>query len=129
MSVQKSKTLSQNEQSKVLWRSLARIQEKWGLNDTELAQLLHVNKATLSRWREAEETPVRSDKVKDEVLSNFIAVFRSLGAMFQNPGDQKIWLTSPHMDFGASPFELMIQSVAGLFYVRSYLDYIRGRGA
>lgn len=111
---------------------LGRIQKDWGFSNAEMARLLHVKPNTYGQWFKQKRVPIgRPPWPADmESVITVMAIHRSLGAMFQSAEDQILWLQGIHPDFaGLSPLNLAIQSVAGLYYLKAYLDYVRGRGA
>jgi hypothetical protein len=114
-----------------VWKSIARIQERWGFNAASMARLLHTKPPTFHSWKEREEIPVSQPPLTPdmEVVVAVIAIHRSLSAMFSNPHDQVAWLTAKHPTFEVTPIEFAIKSSANLFQLRSYLDFVRGRGA
>ena len=113
----------------ILMKALFRIGERWNLNDARLAQLLRKDRSQITRWKKPSGMPIKLDLATKEALQNLIAIYRSLGAIFQSTGDQVKWLGTKHPDFDDAPLSLMGSSMDGLFTVRKYLDYVRGRGA
>ncbi len=114
-----------------VWKSIARIQEKWGFNAATMARLLHTRPPTFHSWKEREEVPLSKLPLTPdmEVVVATIAIYRSLSAMFSNPQDQVAWLNAKHPAFEAAPIDFATKSSANLFQIRSYLEYVRGRGA
>lgn len=114
-----------------VWKTISNIQNKWELNAAEMARLLHTKAPTFHSWKERAEIPVsqRSLSPDMEVVVAVIAIYRSLSAMFSNPKDQIAWLTSKHPEFQVPPLKFAEASSPNLFQLRSYLDYVRGRGA
>lgn len=114
-----------------VWKAISNIQNKWELNAAEMARLLHTKAPTFHSWKKREEIPVSQAPLSPdmEVVVAVIAIYRSLSAMFTNPKDQVAWLTAKHPEFQLSPLKFAEASSPNLFQLRSYLDYVRGRGA
>lgn len=117
--------------AEVLCKTICRIQKIWGLNQAEISRLLHATPQTYGNWIKSKKIPLSNPySPENEVVIAFIAIYRSLGAMFQSPRDQILWLQSPHPQFdNQSPIQFAQQSSENVFGLRSYLDYVRGRGA
>jgi len=115
------------EARRTLFKALFRIKDFWQLNDTDFARLVHVDKTSISKWRDSEEVP---DKTRHaEVIKSVLALHRSLGSMFSDEKDQMLWLKTAHPNFGRPPLDIAQESMEGLFRMRRYVDFIRGRGA
>jgi len=120
------------ESQQVLYKVLAAIQADWGFNNVTMARLIHIRANTYGYWLKNQKIPIGAPPFSAdmEAVIVLIAIHRSLSAIFNRPADQVIWFKSPHPDFkGQSPLESAIDSVQGLFFLRAYLDYVRGRGA
>jgi hypothetical protein len=115
------------EARRVVCKALFKIAELWSLTDSRFAELLHVDKSTLSRWRDRQRVPIVGPQV--EINKTVLALHRSLGSMFRAPSDQVAWLMTPHPTIGRAPFDVATESLEGLFKIRRYVDYVRGRGA
>ena len=126
-----SKILPGSKQaSETIWKSVARIQEKWELNAAQMARLLHVKPPTFHNWKHQAEIPISAELTPDiELIIAVIAIYRSLSAMFASPKDQVAWLNSKHPQLQAIPIKFAESSSSNLFQLRSYLDFVRGRGA
>ena len=107
------------------------MQEQWQLSNKEISELLHIKPSTYHNWEQNERVPLGAKPfgLKTQMVITFLAIYRSLGAMFNNQEDQLIWLKSEHKYFKKSPFDFAKDSAGNLFALRSYLDYKRGRGA
>lgn len=111
---------------------LGRIQKSWDFTNVEMARLLHIRPNTYGNWINANKVPLGVPPWSPDIeaVISLMAIHRSLSAMFNLPDDQVIWLKTPHPDFRQeSPLNYAKASCAGLFYLKAYLDYIRGRGA
>ncbi|QQR80470.1 MAG: hypothetical protein IPJ69_14425 [Deltaproteobacteria bacterium] len=120
------------EPGKTLHKALTRLQETWGFTNAEMAKTLHLKANTYGNWIKSGEIPVGKPPYAPEIeiLVTLIAIFRSLGSMFQKFSDQVLWLETPHPHFQkASPLQFAQATCENLFYLRHYLDYARSRGA
>ena len=114
-----------------VWKAVSNIQDRWELKAAEMARLLHTKPSTFHSWKEKGEIPVSALPLTPdmEVVVAVIAIYRSLSAMFSNPKDQVAWLNAKHPEFHLAPIKFAEHSSPGLFQLRSYLDFVRGRGA
>lgn len=113
----------------LLLQALLRVGEQWGLSLAVLAEVLKKDRSRLTEWRKKGRLPEKLQPETKELLQNVLAIYRSLGAMFANKQDQIQWLQTDHPSLRGTPLHRMRSSMQGLFEVRAYLDYIRGRGA
>lgn len=115
-----------------MWKVLSRIQQDWEFTNLDMARLLHVRANTYGNWMARKETPYQKPPYlpETELIITVLSIFRSLGAMFSSPKDQILWLRTGHPDFrGDSPLKFAQASCENLYYLKAYLDYVRGRGA
>jgi hypothetical protein len=120
--------LSPEGQARAVYKAIFTFKEDARLTFDDLSKILSKNDATLKRWGKEKHVPL-NDKHLREAVSNFIAIFRSLSAMFVDKSDRAQWLKTIHPDLNMAPLEMMKDSFQGLLHVRAYLDYVRGRGA
>jgi hypothetical protein len=127
----KSKEIeNRNEkEARAAWKVVVTFQNELEISGDTLGKILSKERGTIQRWKKDQKIPLSSDKFLREAVSNFIAIYRSLGAMFANKNDRKIWMETTHNDFNEAPLNVMKESFSGLIQLRKYLDYIRGRGA
>lgn len=96
-----------------------------GLSGKEIAQILGVSEATVSRGR-SNPRYLSSDQYRIwESAILFIRAYRSLHVIVNNQRKEKIWLNSYNHALHGIPLELM-KSVEGLVDVVRYLDFSRG---
>lgn len=116
---------------RLLHKTIAHIQGAWAFTNAEMADFLHTKPNTYGYWLQKERIPLgKSLSPEMELVVALMAIYRSLGAMFVSAKDQVLWLRTPHPDFAhQSPLDFAKSSAENFFYLRSYLDYIRGRGA
>jgi hypothetical protein len=123
---------SSDQKQRILCQALITLQELLKFSNRDMAQILHIKPNTYGNWLQQKRVPLSSHGLapESEIIITVLAIYRSLGAMFQNSADQTIWLTSPHPDLkNISPLNFMKASCQNLFYLRTYLDFVRGRGA
>ena len=116
---------------RVLGRALIRLQGAWNFTNAEMANLIRVKPNTYGHWVKKKEVPFQRPpySAESEIMIALLSIFRSLGAMFVSSSDQILWLKTPHPRFGESPLEFARHSSENLFYLKQYLDHVRGRGA
>lgn len=109
------------DRSAILSKATLRAAERLGLSGRQLAGIVGVSEATISRIR-------RGDAVLDEGTKPFqlaallVRAFRSLDAI--TGGDEAVaraWVAAPNAALGARPVERMT-TVQGLVDVVAYLD-------
>lgn len=134
MSLKSKQALSQQElddkQNRAVTRAIFASRDDLKLTTADLARIFSVEPKTLGRWEEEERIPALGrDHHLREAASHYIAIFRSLSAMFSNAQDRSAWIKTAHPELTKVPMEIMKSSMEGLIQVRRYLDYVRGRGA
>ena len=109
----------------VLGKALFRAMEKLGLKQDELAAILGVSPATLSRRQSARLFD--PDSKEGEIGLQIVRIFRSLDALFGgNERQSAEWFASANHHLGGVPREL-VRNVVGLIHVAEYLDAMRGK--
>lgn len=97
-----------------------------GLTQAELAPVLGVSRATVSRMAAGEHLLAPEQKAW-ELAALFVRLFRSLDALVgSNEAQARAWLNSENVALGAAPKQL-IPRAEGLVRVIQYLDAARGR--
>ena len=114
-----------------VYEALQFLRSNWKLSGSMLAKLVHLPVNTMNLWLSKKRVPIGSPPFdpRAEALLNLLAIHRSLNAMFSEPANQLAWLKTRHPELGGVPLEKIQESLSGLFLVRQYLDYTRGRGA
>lgn len=105
----------------VATKAVLRAAEGLGISHRLVARIIGVSEATVSRMRGGTYTLSPGDKSFDLGLL-FVRLYRALDAIVG--GDETVaaaWLRHHNLAFGEPPLT-MIQSVAGLVHVVSYLD-------
>lgn len=97
-----------------------------GLTQAELAPILGVSRATVSRMAAGEHLLSPEQKAW-ELAALFVRLFRSLDALVgSNETQARAWLNSENVALGAVPRELLPRA-EGLVRAVQYLDAARGR--
>lgn len=111
---------------KTLAKATIRAAELLGLTQAELAPILGVSRATVSRMASGEHLLAPEQKAW-ELAALFVRLFRSLDALVgSNEAQARAWLNGENLALGVAPKEL-IPRAEGLVRVVQYLDAARGR--
>jgi transcriptional regulator with XRE-family HTH domain len=105
----------------VLTKAALQAAERLGLSGRQLADIVGVSEATVSRWKRGDSLLEQGSK-PFELAALLVRSFRSLDAI--TGGDEAVarrWLTVPNTALAARPVERMTQ-VQGLVDVTTYLD-------
>lgn len=109
------------EAGAVLTKAALRAADRLGLSGRQLADIVGVSEATVSRWKRGESLLEPGSK-PFELAALLVRTFRSLDAI--TGGDEAVarrWLAAPNAALAARPVERMAQ-VQGLVDVTTYLD-------
>lgn len=109
------------EAGAVLTKAALRAADRLGLTGRQLADIVGVSEATVSRWKRGESLLEPGSK-PFELAALLVRTFRSLDAI--TGGDEAVarrWLAAPNTALAARPMERMTQ-VQGLVDVTTYLD-------
>lgn len=109
------------EAGSVLTKAVLRAADRLGLSGRQLAEIVGVSEATVSRWKRGESLLEAGSK-PFELAALLVRTFRSLDAI--TGGDEAVarrWLAAPNTALAARPVERMAQ-VQGLVDVTTYLD-------
>lgn len=111
----------------VLTKAVENAAQLLGLTDRELAAVLGVSPASVSRLSRGVRQIEPASK-EGELALLFLRVFRSLdGLLGGTVENARRWLHAPNHHLGGVPAEL-VQSARGLVHVGDYLDAFRGQG-
>lgn len=105
----------------VLTKAALRAADRLGLSGRQLADIVGVSEATVSRWKRGESLLEPGSK-PFELAALLVRTFRALDAI--TGGDEAVarrWLAAPNTALAARPVERMAQ-VQGLVDVATYLD-------
>lgn len=112
--------------SATLTKALARAAERLGLAQKEMAAILGVSSASMSRLGRSRS--VDPESKEGELALLFLRVFRSLDALVGGDAQSsRHWLRAANHHLGGVPADLL-QSVSGLVHVVEYLDALHGQG-
>ena len=109
------------DRNAVLTKALLRAAERLGLSGRQLAGIVGISEATVSRLKRGEATLEAGTK-PFELATFLVRVFRSLDAI--TGGDEavaRVWMTAVNTALGARPVEQMT-TIQGLVDVTTYLD-------
>ena len=109
------------EAGAVLTKAAVRAADRLGLSGRQLAEIVGVSEATVSRWKRGDSLLEPGSK-PFELAALLVRTFRSLDAI--TGGDEAVarrWLAAPNTALAARPLERMAQ-VQGLVDVTTYLD-------
>ena len=119
-------TTPEDSQAAVLTKAVRRAATLLGISQQELATIVGVSPATVSRMADGRFLIDPRSKTGELALL-FLRVFRSLDALVGGQVDAaKAWLAAPNVHLGGIPAEL-IRKVEGLGRVAEYLDAVRGK--
>jgi hypothetical protein len=111
---------------RTLSKAAIRAAQLLGLTQAELAPILGLSSATVSRMA-AGEYPLSLGHKSSELAALFVRLFRSLDALVGSKDEQaRAWLNSENTALNAAPRRL-ISKAEGLVCVVHYLDAARGR--
>jgi transcriptional regulator with XRE-family HTH domain len=110
-----------SDRASVLTKATLRAAERLGLTGRQLAEIVGVSEATVSRLRRGEASLDAGSK-PFQLAALLVRAFRSLDAI--TGGDEAVaraWLNAPNNALAARPLERMA-TVQGLVDVTTYLD-------
>lgn len=111
----------EDSEAAVVTKAVARVAERLGLTNRELARILGLSEASVSRLRRGTFRLDPGSKAFELALL-LVRLFRALDAI--TGGEEPVaraWLRNPNTALGGVPLE-MIASVGGLVDVLAYLD-------
>ncbi len=111
----------------VLTKALERAAKLLGFTDREIAAILGISPASVSRLSRGTRTIDPGSK-EGELALLFLRVFRSLDGLLGGGAEQcRRWLRARNHHLAGIPAELL-QTAQGLVRVADYLDALRGQG-
>lgn len=114
------------QRARTLAKATLRAADLLGLTQAELAPILGVSRATVSRIASGDHLLAPGQK-SWELAALFVRLFRSLDALVgSNEAQARAWLDSENAGLGGVPRKL-IPTAEGLVRVVQYLDAARGR--
>ena len=120
------KTAVSSQPAAVLSRATMRAAQLLGVSQGDLADIIGVSAATMSRIANGQKQLEPGSKVW-QLAALFVRVFRSLDAIVgSDDGAARAWMRSDNAALGGVPLEL-IREPAGLARTVDYLDSARAR--
>lgn len=117
---------SESEAGRVVTRALVRAAGRLGLAQRELAPILGVSAASLSRIQGGQRVLDPEGK-EGELALLFLRVYRSLDTLVGgDDAHAQAWIRAENIHLGGVPLALMAR-IQGLVDVAGYLDGMRGR--
>ncbi len=115
---------SPEQANAVVTKAVRRVAEKLEVSQKDLARILGVSEATVSRF--ASGKLIEVDRKEGELALLFIRVFRSLDALVGDEAKARAWFHAHNEHLGGVPAE-RVRTVEGLVHVAEYLDAMRGK--
>lgn len=110
----------------VLTRALLRTARLLDLSQKDIAQIVGVSPASLSRLA-AGTRPIHPDSKEGECALLLIRIYRALDALLGGRAqDAKAWFHAENSHLGGVPAQ-RVRTVTGLVQVADYLDAMRGK--
>lgn len=110
---------------RVLTKATRRASLHLGLSQKELAKILGVSEATISRLGNGKM--LEPEKKEGELALLFLRVYRSLDALVGGSEEKaRAWFGAANDHVGGVPRE-RVQTAEGLVHVAQYLDAMRGK--
>ncbi len=108
-----------------LTKAALRAAELLGLKDAELARVIGVSAASLSRLHR--DRTIATATKEGELAVLFVRMYRSLDAVLGgHEARMRDWLRAENYHLGGAPAKL-VQTVPGLVHVIQYLDAMRAK--
>ena len=121
----KSNAAAKPSAEAVLTKATRRAAEHLGLSQKELAKILGVSEATVSRLGTGKT--LEPDKKEGELALLFLRIYRSLDALVGGSEEKaRAWFSAQNAHIGGVPRE-RVQTAEGLVHVAQYLDAMRGK--
>ncbi|HSQ63518.1 MAG TPA: antitoxin Xre-like helix-turn-helix domain-containing protein [Polyangiaceae bacterium] len=109
----------------VVTKATRRAAAALGLSQKELARVIGVSEATVSRWSSGKLLDAQSKE--GELALLLVRVFRSLDALVGgSDAKARAWFGAHNVHLGGVPRE-RVQTALGLVEVAQYLDAMRGK--
>jgi len=113
------------EPNAVVTKATRRAATALGLSQKELARVIGVSEATVSRLGSGKL--IEAESKEGELALLLVRVFRSLDALVgSNEDKERAWFGAENRHLGGVPRE-RVQSALGLVEVAQYLDAMRGK--
>lgn len=109
----------------VVTKAVLRAAEHLGVSQRDLARILGISEATVSRLSSG-RVALDVDRKEGELALLFVRVFRSLDALVGDPAKARSWFHAKNTHLGGVPAD-RARTVEGLVHVAEYLDAMRGQ--
>lgn len=109
----------------VVSKAVLRAASALGVNNAELARILGVSAATITRLKKGERALEAGSKAYELALL-LIRIYRGLDSITGDDESTRSWLRGANLDLHARPIDL-IASVSGLTRAVAYVDGFRAR--
>ncbi len=116
---------SSTDRSAVVTKAVLRVANYLGVSQKDLARILGLSEATVSRMTSGRLT-VDVDRKEGELALLFVRIFRSLDALVGDPEKARVWFHAPNAHVSGVPAE-RVRTIEGLVHVAEYLDAMRGQ--
>ncbi len=121
-----SKGYTDDEAATVLRKALLRVVELFKLSQKQVAKLLGVSEASISRLYD-NKRQILSHSKEGELALLLIRIYRSLDALLGGNEKQcRDWFHAENTYLGQTPCHA-VQSITGMVKVADYLDAMRGK--
>jgi uncharacterized protein (DUF2384 family) len=111
----------------VLTKAVLRAGAHLGLTQKEVAGILGVSEASVSRMHAGTYALSPARAKEWELGTLFVRMFRSLDALWGHSEEARTWLASSNLALATARPRELLTSVEGLVRVVAYLDAARGR--
>lgn len=109
----------------VVSKAVIRAAAALGLNNAELARILGVSAATITRLKKGERT-LEADGKAYELALLLIRLYRGLDSITGDDESTRSWVRGANLDLHARPIDL-IATIPGLTHTVAYVDSFRAR--
>lgn len=108
-----------------IYKILKGIQGKWGLIDSEMADILQRTPSTYGTWGTAQSVSISVDRLSanDQIIFALIDIFDLVSSLIYREEQRKEWIRKQNPALGGkSPLDIMRNSAEDLFEFRHYLQ-------
>ncbi len=111
--------------NKVLFKAFFNATEQLGLDNSQIGNILGLDRTTISRLKNRQEIKAASKNAEFAIL--LIRIYRALFAMVGGDSETiQHWMTTHNKHLNGTPAKLVC-SLQGIVKVTEYLDAIRGK--
>ena len=118
------------EQEQALALHLENVTKKLNLKISEIAEILHVSKDSVSIWLKSVRIPIiSSENTTIDAIRTLFQIDKLLSTIFSKQEDQIEWLKSNHPLLGTSPLEFIKIKKENQKILKRYIEKVESRGA